>query len=437
MNIPSIDLEARLQARYRQLVQQHSSPVDPLASGLRALPNGTSAFAATQAAWRFFANPKVTLQRLVEPLQEHARQVTALRQRDFLASPFVLVAHDWSWFDYNGHTSKQDRRAHSHIHAQGYELLSALAICPTNGAPIAPLNLDLDSAEGVHTSRAQSLQPTAESHQEALRSQVEYVQSLDMNALCVHIVDREADTVANFRAFVQAEQLCVIRGHDNYYVVYRGRSVQLRQMPSCLTFVYSRPVLYHGQNAQQFVAEASVTLTRPYIRVRQGKREVIPGPPVALRLVISQVRNAVGQVLACWYLYTNVPDTVPTETIALWYYYRWRIECFHKLLKSAGWQMEDWQQESALAIAKRLAVVAMATALVWLIQYSSAPEVEPLRRELVALSGRQMKKRQPVTAPALLAGLWTLLSAIELLERYTPEQLRNLAHHARHVMRQE
>ena len=132
-----------------------------------------------------------------------------------------------------------------------------------------------------------------------------------------------------------------------------------------------------------------------------------------------------------------MPDTVDTETIALWYYYRWRIECFHKLLKSAGWQMENWQQESASAIAKRLAVVAMATALVWQIQYSGAPEVEPLRRELVALSGRQMKKRQPVTAPALLAGLWTLLSAIELLERYTPEQLRALALQARHAMRQE
>jgi hypothetical protein len=437
MNIPPIDLEPRLQSRYRQLVQQHSAPVDPLASGLRALPNGISTFAATQAAWRFFANPKVTLQRLVEPLQEHARQVTALRQRDFLASAFVLVAHDWSWIDYNGHTSKQDRRAHSHQRAQGYELLSALAICPTNGAPIAPLNLDLDSAEGVHTSRDQNLQPSAESHQEALLSQVEYVQGLDLGALCVHIIDREADTVANYRAFAQAEQLCLIRGHDNYYVEYQGRSVQLRRMLPLLSFVHSRPVLYHGRNAQQFVAEASVTLTRPYIRDRQGKREVIPGPPVTLRLVISQVRNAVGQVLACWYLYTNVPDTVPAETIALWYYYRWRIECFHKLLKSAGWQMEDWQQESASAIAKRLAVVAMATALVWQIQYSSAPEVEPLRRELVALSGRQMKKRQPVTAPALLAGLWTLLSAIELLERYTPEQLKALALQARHAMRQE
>ena len=152
---------------------------------------------------------------------------------------------------------------------------------------------------------------------------------------------------------------------------------------------------------------------------------------------MSQVRNAAGQVRACWYLYTKVPETVPTETIALWYYYRWRIECFHKLLKSAGWQMEDWQQESASAIAKRLAVVAMATALVWQIQYSCAPEVEPLRRELVALSGRQMKKRQPVTAPALLAGLWTLLSALELLERYTPEQLQALALQARHAMRQE
>ena len=72
--------------------------------------------------------------------------------------------------------------------------------------------------------------------------------------------------------------------------------------------------------------------------------------------------------------------------------------------------MEDWQQESASAVAKRLVVVAMAAALVWAIQHCRDPQVEPLRRELIRLSGRQMKRRQPVTAPALLAGLGNALS---------------------------
>jgi hypothetical protein len=157
---------------------------------------------------------------------------------------------------------------------------------------------------------------------------------------------------------------------------------------------------------------------------------VIAGPPVRLRLVLSQVRSQAGTVLASWYLLSNVPETVAATTLALWYYWRWQIECLHKLLKGAGWQLEDWQQQSASALVKRLAVVSMAAALVWAIKHCRDPQVEPLRRELIRLSGRQMKRTQPVTAPALLAGLGTLLSAMELLERYTPDQLQRLAQQA-------
>jgi IS4 transposase len=71
-------------------------------------------------------------------------------------------------------------------------------------------------------------------------------------------------------------------------------------------------------------------------------------------------------VLAEWLLLTNV-TAVNAATITLWYYWRWQIECFFKLLKQAGHHLESWQQESAAAIAKRLLVVSMACAKVWAI----------------------------------------------------------------------
>jgi hypothetical protein len=49
--LPSDD--KRLQRRYLQLVQEHLSPVQAIAAGLRALPGTAQAFASTQAAWRF------------------------------------------------------------------------------------------------------------------------------------------------------------------------------------------------------------------------------------------------------------------------------------------------------------------------------------------------------------------------------------------------
>ena len=429
MDTPPIDLEARLQRRYQTLVAQHSAPVSALASGLRALPDGGQAFAATQAAWRFFANPKVTLPTLCQPLHDYARQQMTRQALDY-----VLVVHDWSWLDYNRHPSKTDRRAHSHSQAQGYDLLSALAVSPQTGAPLAPLALSLESAEGVYTSQLPGCQPAWESHPAALWNHVEAVEALSLPARCVHCADREADTVGLHRQFAGAQRLCLLRARDNQYAEVDGQRVQLRALLPRLAFTLARPVSYHGRPAKQLVAEIALVLTRPAIRDRKGERTKLAGSPVPLRLIVSQVQSEAGRLLACWYLLSNVPGSVDAATLALWYYWRWQIECFHKLLKGAGWQLEDWQQESASALVKRLAVVSMAAALVWAIQHCRDPQVEPLQRELIRVSGRQMKRARPVTAPALLSGLATLLSAMELLERYTPDALQQLANQAKSLL---
>jgi hypothetical protein len=151
-----------------------------------------------------------------------------------------------------------------------------------------------------------------------------------------------------------------------------------------------------------------------------------------LRLVIAEVRDAAGQVLAVWYLLTNVPAEVEAATVALWYYYRWRIETYFKLLKSAGMNLESWQQESAAAIARRLLVASMACVTVWRLARSQHPQAEPARQLLVRLSGRQMKRGHSFTMPALLAGLWVLLALFEVLETHTLEELHDLATFAFH-----
>jgi hypothetical protein len=79
---------------------------------------------------------------------------------------------------------------------------------------------------------------------------------------------------------------------------------------------------------------------------------------------VSRILSDEGEILAEWLLMTNVM-TVDAREMALWYYWRWQIECFFKLLKKAGHDLESWQQETGLAIAKRLLVVSMACVVVW------------------------------------------------------------------------
>ena len=143
--------------------------------------------------------------------------------------------------------------------------------------------------------------------------------------------------------------------------------------------------------------------------------------------MISQILDDDSQVLAEWYLITNVPEDVSDVTIADWYYWRWRIESYHKLLKSGGQQLESWQQESAEAIAKRLLIASMVCVSAWQLQSQTTPEAQECQQFLVKLSGRQMKRSRPVTTSALIAGLHILLPMVELLERYSPAEIRKLA----------
>ena len=128
--------------------------------------------------------------------------------------------------------------------------------------------------------------------------------------------------------------------------------------------------------------------------------------------------------LAEWYLLTHVPESVDDATVALWYYWRWRIESYFKLLKSAGLQLEDWRQTTAERILRRLLIAAMACVAVWRLADAPSPEARAL---LVRLSGRQMKHKCPFTVPALLAVLWVLLAMLDALDHYTIADLRHAA----------
>ena len=107
-------------------------------------------------------------------------------------------------------------------------------------------------------------------------------------------------------------------------------------------------------------------------------------------------------------------------------FYQWDIESYFKLMKSAGMQLESWQQITGEAIARRILVASMACVCVWRIAHAKGPKANELRIILVRLSGRQMKRQKTFTLPALLSGLWSLLSLQDLLENYSISKIQSL-----------
>jgi hypothetical protein len=427
MSLCAPDFDPRLQRRYRQLVQEHLHVSDSLAAGIHALatPELAGGFAAVLGAHRFLNNDRVSLPALVEPLHDVAR---SWRQQH--STTWGLVIHDWSALKYPRHASKHDQTRLSHRRDRGYELTTLLLVEGDDGGPVAPLELRLRCQSGVFSTRSPAPSRKAFRIDEVLPS-MQAVAALGVGGPLVHVIDREADGLAHYRSWQADGHHFLVRAKGSRKVRWQGEEVTLAELSQRLRqqgkFRQCRPVRYQGEEAVQHVAEAEVVLDRPAWRKRRRGggvvNERVPGPPITLRLVISRVCDSNGQTLAIWYLLTNVPASVDTATVALWYYWRWRIESLFKLLKSAGHHVEQWQQRDGEAIARRLLVAAMACALVWRVQRQTSPEAESLRALLVQLSGRQMKWGRGSTAPALLAGLWVLLAMLEALERHSVEEL--------------
>jgi len=416
------DIDARLAKRYQQLVTEHLNSTDTLSAGLRALPNKSTSFASTQAAWRFYKNDSVSLTKLHEPLLVAAYEGIATH-----CSQYALCVHDWSRLNYRKHDSKLDKYQITHETDVGYDLQSSIILSDQTGQPIAPVAQRLVTANGSYaTYQEDTFSETIENHLDEVTHCISQLEQQNFVKPLVHIIDREADSVGHIRQWEANNCLWLTRAKKTPSVEFQGHSMPCAQIAEALHFEKIRLVDYHGKPQWQWVAETPIRLTRDAKpSQKKQKKPSVPGEPIDARLVVSRILSDDGKILAEWLLMTNVMAVTASE-IALWYYWRWQIECFFKLLKKAGHDLESWQQETGLAIAKRLLVVSMACVVVWEIAAAKGEKAEALRTFLIKLSGRQMKWGKSFTNPALLAGLWVFLSMQEVLGCYSSEELAAL-----------
>jgi hypothetical protein len=260
------------------MVESHAQASQALASGIHAVPDARSVFAATQAAHRFLNNPRVTLRSLAQPLVKAARTEVALG-----CDHWALVVHDWSQLMYPTHDAKQDRvPLSSRGGPEGYELHTALVVSDRDGSPLAPISLSLRAADGIHCSRTARVRP-ALSPLDELAPAMRFAQDQLAPQPLVHLVDAEADSVAHFRQWSQSGLFYLVRADDRL-VEWEGSERRCSVIQSMLRargrFREVRRVEYHGTPALQHVAEAQVRLLRAGQRNRPhaADRQKLPGP---------------------------------------------------------------------------------------------------------------------------------------------------------------
>jgi hypothetical protein len=357
---------------------------------------------------------------LGEPLLECGQRMLSTE-----CDQWGLVAHDWSELCYTGHGRKPDQLQIGK--GTGYCLETALLVSDRSGEVLSPLTLHLWSKQGCHSTLGEGLVSNL-SRLDAITESLRHLAQQRLSCRLCHLVDRAGDSAAHLREWDAGGHFFLVRGDEGHKLEWQGVARQAGQIAPEVALRASEAIEWEqGLTAQLFVGEAEVILTRPSRKLdEQGREHYEKGTPLKLRLVVCQVRLPDETVAARWCLLSNLPCAVKAERLARWYYWRWRIESYFKLLKTHGWHLEQWQQQSALAIAKRLCVVAMACVVVWQLQRATTPGAEQSRQLLLRLSGRQVR-RGHVTAPALLAGLWSLLSVLDALEHYSLDELKQIA----------
>jgi hypothetical protein len=296
----------------------------------------------------------------------------------------------------------------------------------------------LRTADGLLCTRDEKTE-TPNGHLDELLPSFNACQKLKLNRSLIHVIDREADSVGHYRQWQEAGHYFLVRANLQRTVNWRNEERNITAVRSWLRGQL-QPVLDQDDKPLKVtiqagvgevkVAEVRVILTRPAKRntgqrTKKGhkQKQSIPGSPLPVRLILTQVVDDAGKVLSEWLLFTNLgcqkvagQREVSAAELGAWYAWRWNIETYHKLLKSAGQQAESWLQESGSAFLRRLCVASMACLTVWQLQRAEGEEAKWLRVKLVKLSGRLMKSKVESTAPALFAGLERLLAVDDFMD---------------------
>jgi hypothetical protein len=303
------------------------------------------------------------------------------------------------------------------------------------GNPLGALAQNLASEARIYSTYDDNIDKEL-THLEELARRAKYVrENYDINKEMVDIIDREGDSVALMREYHANKWLYLIRAKKSHkvYLPEEDREVKQGDLADELGLgVYMKTIKYRVNKKMEkvniFVNEIEVTIRRDATKsvlTEEGKKKVIftEGEHIKTRLVVERLVDKDNKVVAQWILLTNVPKEVNSSTIGTWYYHRWKIESYFKLLKSSGFNLESWQQETPMALFRRLLVVSYACLFVWKIERSEDKNAPLVRKFLVQLSGRLIEKGKEYTTPALLSGLWIFMKMMNVLKIYDVEAL--------------
>ena len=413
--------DARLGQRLRTLMTQLAGAVGS------PIPMACQDWASTKAAYRFLSNPDVSER---EILDGHF-QATALRVAA-VEGP-VLVLQDTTEFSFR-------RNRPEAIGAIGYSpsrrgedgrfrLHTVCGLLMHGSLAITPEGLPLGLAAIRFWSRAKFKGTAAlKRHVNPTRVPIEAKESMrwlaNMQAATtllgdpdrlVHIGDRENDIYEFFCAAQEAGTHFLVRTCVDRLAGDGGRTVatEMTDVP-----VAGHHLVEVGEGA---TAVVGLRYRRVHVLPPIGKQKCYP----ALDLTVIHAREEgepEGRPAIDWKLITDLPVNSAADAVRMlqWYGMRWKIEVFHKILKS-GCRAEDARLRTAERLVNLIAMFCIVSwRLFWMTMINrAAPQASPrlaLDDDEIALLDR-LRPARPATG-GVAASLGTYLIQIARLGGY-------------------
>jgi hypothetical protein len=370
--------DARLGKRFLMLMQQ-------LSTGLgKTLPLACGDWAATKAAYRFLDNDRVSEQEIL------AGHFQATQERFASTGGPILVLHDTTEFSFTrsdteaiGQTHKvasgqKNKEGRQRMHTVcGILMHSSLAVT-TEGLPLGLTAIKLwtrkkfkgtNALKGGKNGGKHSVNTTRIPIEEKesirwLENVRQSTANLGDASRCVHVGDRESDIFELFSECLSLETKFVFRTCVDRRAEDGERTVNEAMNDQRIKAVHTIEVM----DAKGKPSTATLELKYHRLQVCPPLGKEKRYADLTLTVIHAQERGkTIGREPIEWKLITNLPVTSKAEAIEKldWYALRWKIETFHKILKS-GCRAED----SKLRTAERLAnLIAMMCILAWRVMW--------------------------------------------------------------------
>ena len=352
--------DGRLDRRLRQLVERMEVGFGD------SIPLACQDWASTKAAYRFFSNERVSEEDI---LRGH---FDATRHRFAASDGPILVLHDTAEFVWKrrrpeavGFTTKvssgKDKRGRERMHTLcGLLMHSSLAVT-TDGLPLGMAAAKFWSRKKFKGTNAlkRKINPTRVpiEGKESMRWLDNLRQSTELlgdPARCVHICDREGDI---WELFCLAEELdthFLIRRCSDRFAGDGSGTVESIMAEEKVRGLHSVPV--RDDKGKLGSTQVELSFRRMAILPPIAKRKRYP----ALTLTVLHAREPeepVGRPRIDWKLITDLPVESHVDAVGKlhWYAMRWKIEVFHKILKS-GCRAEQARLRTAERLVRLLAV---------------------------------------------------------------------------------